>query len=444
MLPAVFVAVALFFMSVFENGISVYRPIISIELIFVAALISLRRFVNALTNFVFITMFFAVFSFQLIELVSVGFNMSILDIYFSLMHSAAGMPITARYALVLFIILWIAAFFFERKIPSVNIKKRFFLLLFLTPISFDVVFGANRLYAKDVVKFPNIISAPIINRLYNNDVESKFEYWLNVPESHTLLLDSIKEHNYVLFVEFESLGYAVGHSDNEFIDSMIQKTFKKYELVNKFPEKFSGGTLAGELRTLCGIKAYGDLIRKPETREGELLRCIPNLLHGNNNKPPLSIAVHANFGSFYNREKIYPAMGFDRVILASDLNNTSGLNCDNVQFIKCDDEALDKLKEVLADERREKKFIHFMTINSHFPYSGKVVENIDSNDILTAYYAAIHSTLNALENFIDDSKVIPDVIVISGDHAPPFTSSKNKSKFSNDVVPVYVFKIFRK
>lgn len=443
-LPALLIAFSLTAMYFLENIISVYRPIISFELMFSAALTSLRSVVSSLTNFAFTTIFFLVLSFQLVELVSVGFNISILDIYFSIVHSAAGMPIVARYVLILFVILWIAVSYFERKIPRINIRKRFFLMLFVAPISFDIILGANRLFPKDIVKFPNIISAPIINRLYSDSVDEKFEYWDNTPKSNLLLFDSIITNNYVLFIEFESLGVAKDGRDDEFLNSIIQKTFKNYELINKFEEKFFGGTLSGELRTLCGIKSYGDLIRNPEVREGELSRCIPNILANSKNSAHLTIAAHANFGSFYNREKVYPALGFDKAILASDLNKNLESNCDNVQFVRCDNEVLDKLKEVLTNEKSEKIFIHFMTINSHFPYSGNVVKNLDSNDSLTAYFAAVDSTLDALAHFINGSKIIPDVIIISGDHAPPFTSPTDKSKFESDVVPVYVFKALNK
>jgi hypothetical protein len=437
--PALMLGVALIVTYFFEKKISVYRPILSIEVFFASMLISARTITNALIKSLFITLLFLSLSFQLLELVSIGFNISIRDLYFLISSAPGGMPISAKYAASLFITLYMMALLFEKYIPIVSIRKRHLSIIIITPIVFDILFSANRLFPKDVVRFPNLVGAPIINNYINRGGTSEFQLWDTLPRSYSQLLKLTEKYNYVLFVEFESLGYFKSNLDAEVIDAGIKKSLPNYQLIDKYEEEFFGGTLSGELRSLCGIKKYGDIMINPGARRKELLNCIPNLVK-NNDQSAVTLAAHANFGSFYNRYKVYPALGFDDSIFLNTLNEDSISDCGSVQFIGCDLSALNKVQEIVDDTIANKLFVHFMTINSHFPYSGKIISEINSNDSLTLYFAVVKSTLKSLENYTSNSIRSPDVIMISGDHAPFFTSLEDRNKFSKNTVPVYLFR----
>jgi hypothetical protein len=415
--PALMLVTALLFIYFFGKNISVYLPILSIEVFIAAALISTRNVTNRLFKYLFITLFFSCLSFQLLNLISLSFNIPITDIYYLITHAPQGLPIAAKYALTLFFALYIITLVVEIQIPIIHIRKRYFILIFITPIIFDVFFSANRIYPKDIIKFPNLVGAPIINHYSRSAEVGKFEYWDTPPNSYSLILELTEKHNYVLFIEFESLGSFISDYDENILFTKIRNSFPAYQLNTKFEEKFLGGTLSGELRSLCRIKTYGDIMINPEARKKELSTCIPNILR-NNNPEVITIAAHANHGSFYNRHKVYPAIGFKNSIFISSLKKESTSDCDSVQFIACDDAVLNKLQEI-TDGTQKKLFIHFMSINSHFPYSGKVISKLNSNDNLSAYFNAIDSTLTDLNKFISNSARVPDIVIISGDLTCP-------------------------
>lgn len=374
---------------------------------------------------------------QLVELISIGFNLSMPDIL-NISLSLSGLPLVVKFSLVCLTLIFVAVFFSFNILPTIKIRKTYFLFLFATPILFDVFLGANFLFQKDKVYFPNLVSSPIIKLIREEKTLYQFEYWDNPPKSYLALKESVEKKKFVLFIEFESLGVPIDVGYNEILNKHIESSFPEYRLVNKFEEEFSGGTLSGELRTLCGVKSFGKLLYNQVTYVNELSPCIPNVFNSKS-APFYSIAAHANYGSIYNREKIYPVIGFNKSIFASDLPDSAVKDCGSVQFIACDDSILKKLKNDINELSFEKLFVHVMTINSHFPYSGKLVVNLSDNNNFSLYMSVVNTTLLAFKEFIYGIDTPPDIIIISGDHAPPFVSKEDRKNFLPSSVPVYVF-----
>lgn len=434
--PLFIIAVSLIIIYTAQSQISVYRPLLSFEVLCASAFFSFRSN-SKIIRLILLVVLIISLGLQLAELISIGFSLNLPDIL-HLLLSPSGLPLVLKSSLLLLALIFLAIFFFFNRLPRIKIRKTFFLVLFATPILFDIFLGANFLFQKDTVYFSNLVTSPIIKLIREDKILYKFKYWDNPPKSYLALRESVEKKKFVLFIEFESLGVPIDVSNNEILNKHIEASFPEYRLVNKFEEKFSGGTLSGELRTLCGIESFGNLLYNQNGYVNELSPCIPNVFNSRS-APFYSIAAHANYGSIYNRQKIYPAIGFNKSIFASDLPDSAIKDCGSVQFIACDDAILKKLKNDINKLSFEKLFVHVMTINSHFPYSGKLVVNLKNKNNFSLYIDIVNTTLLALKEFIFEIDTPPDVIIISGDHSPPFVSKEDRENFLLKSVPVYVF-----
>lgn len=185
-----------------------------------------------------------------------------------------------------------------------------------------------------------------------------------------------------------------------------------------------GGTLAGELRELCGIKARGI----PVHAEAEALRphCLPDILSRQGYR---TLAMHGNDKRFYHREMVYPAIGFAQTRFRGDLTRRGLPLCPTRLFDGICDKAL--IAEALAFlAERPNSFAHIMTIETHFPISvGRLgdarcglVAGIDDPD-LCLYLNQMSKLFSEFAQAIAAAPVKPDLIYLYGDHPPPIWSS---------------------
>jgi hypothetical protein len=158
-------------------------------------------------------------------------------------------------------------------------------------------------------------------------------------------------------IAFESFGVPKSSKDSEHIRNILTNSFVGYKLTYENEEPFQGGTLAGELRILCGIKSYGDVVINPYHHRDDFFDCGPNFIRRNHDDLN-AVALHANYGTAYNKKEIYPLIGFNKTVFINDLRKMSISNCGSYQFTACDDAVLDKLTEISKDfENKKHMFI---------------------------------------------------------------------------------------
>jgi lipoteichoic acid synthase len=132
-----------------------------------------------------------------------------------------------------------------------------------------------------------------------------------------------------------------------------------------------------------------------------------------------TIAMHAYRGSFWNREAVYPVIGFDEFISEEDLNidETIAWGLSDHSFLKQAADRLEKLKNPFHS------FI--ITLSSHYPYEA-FQENMEfdagefNGTFFGNYAKAIHYADSALGQFIErldkDGLMENSVVVLYGDH----------------------------
>ena len=148
-------------------------------------------------------------------------------------------------------------------------------------------------------------------------------------------------------------------------------------------------------------------------------------------------AIHANKGSFYNRDVAYKYLGFDKMIFKDDIEKIDNIYDNNVSDMDTAEEIVNQY-EKMGDT---KKFIFAITIELHSPlndtrYTKHNIQIKPTFDIPATEFLGIQvyseglyhfdQSLNYLINYFEkqQEKVM---LVFYGDHKPAFNTIYNKS-----------------
>ena len=156
-------------------------------------------------------------------------------------------------------------------------------------------------------------------------------------------------------------------------------------------------------------------------------------------------ALHCEPGSNYSRNKGYPAMGFENVIMGNEnflcrrYGNRQNLDEDNYTDMI-------RIGESLGQNPR---FLYLLTFQNHGGWEANdesfdtvhVKKDFDDltddlNEYLTSIQMAADAFRGLIEYYTDSTR--PTIICMLGDHAPSFiTSLPPKSEFSEDEIKIY-------
>jgi hypothetical protein len=424
-----------------QKFVSVERPIISIEAATIALFLVIIYRWRLIFNLAYLTFYIAVASIQAIEPISLRFGLKLTDCYYMLFASIESIPKIAMLGLVSFFFIFLLILYLLNllRVAKRMIQFGWIFAFFATLIAYDIAMSANQLYPKEMVRFPNVLGAPILNAKFAIS-KNLLTLWNPQPISYSELKTAINRGESILSVSFESLGIPIDVLAKSRIDKLIIDSFPGYRLKDNFEEQFFDGTLSGELRVLCGIRDYGYLLSDPEYRTSDLANCLPLLARSRDTYSSV-VAAHANYGGLYRRIKIYPLIGFSNSFFASELGSESIEKCGSAQFAACDSQITRLLASHLNSREDKKTFTHLMTIDSHFPYSSNIANRSISSDLFEVYISSLSSTSVALRDFIYMLRSPPSFILVSGDHAPPFVTESVRNKFKKKVVPVYILEL---
>lgn len=136
-----------------------------------------------------------------------------------------------------------------------------------------------------------------------------------------------------------------------------------------------------------------------------------------------TFATHPYYGTGWNRNKVYPLLGFDDF-----LDQTSYLDPSYVRGYIDDDSCVDKIIELYQENKEEApSFIFNVTMQNHSPYTdnysdpdGNISVEGTMSSTLSEYLTLIQKSDAALEKLIEYFKEQedPTVIVFFGDHQP--------------------------
>ena len=212
---------------------------------------------------------------------------------------------------------------------------------------------------------------------------------------------------------------------------------KNLYTVDRGEVPFSGNTISGEFRELCGIKLFS-------IGHTGLPSCLPAELK---NQGYHSVAVHGFSSQVYNRFQWYPHLGFDHALFAHHLFQR-GLTkkCGSAFRGLCDTEVSKLVHgELLAGTPARPKFIYWLTLNSHLPLDMETSRdshfNCESSEIthkhpdICRLTRTIDLVFAQVAKIAQDPLLPPTEFILVGDHAPPFYDPMERSLFSAEKVP---------
>ena len=140
-------------------------------------------------------------------------------------------------------------------------------------------------------------------------------------------------------------------------------------------------------------------------------------------------AIHANGGQFYNRDKAYEYLGFDKAIFIDDMEDLEDHYRDCVQDIDTAEEIVKQYENMTSD----KKFIFAITMESHMLYAADKYENkeitletdlVEGEELinLEAYVQGLYNFDKSIKYLIDyfEDQEEEVILVFYGDHRPAF------------------------
>jgi phosphoglycerol transferase MdoB-like AlkP superfamily enzyme len=250
------------------------------------------------------------------------------------------------------------------------------------------------------------------------------------------LLDKHKDRS-VLIVVVESMGNLIDHNLNSYIFNSLKFKLNGNYSMNISNREFKGATTSNELKILCGFSGdYRNVISKAS------ILCVPKI---SNAQGRPSVAIHGFDGGMFSRNLWWQNIGFKEVLFKKDLNKKGIPNCGGMFSGSCDIETLSIVRMQLT---AKPKLVYFLTLNTHLPFIPRVHINDNlarlcdeakvGSDICSLeaeHFAFLDSLLNMLETLPYAKK---PVVIISGDHPPPFIDRKKSSHFSDINVPMII------
>jgi len=206
-------------------------------------------------------------------------------------------------------------------------------------------------------------------------------------------------------------------------------------------QRFSGSTLAGELRALCGLR--GPAVDAETARA--LPPCLPKLLARRGFE---TLSFHGNSGRFFDRERWYPQLGFDLTYFAEQMQITARrplAECGTLIHGICDLEFLGTLRRELAPAAPKQKFLYWLTLSSHLPVDEVLARDstLDCEETASlppdsppcGLARILHTVHRRIAALALDPAIAPTRFIVVGDHAPVFPVRADRDLYDEARVP---------
>jgi len=202
---------------------------------------------------------------------------------------------------------------------------------------------------------------------------------------------------------------------------------------------FYGPTVAGEARELCSSAMGFGLLTAPRS---QLKDCLPTKMRMLGYH---SVAVHGFSARMFDRGEWYGRIGFDETWFREQLQAQGLPLCPGPFPGTCDAAVSEWIGDQLQREADSPQFIYWVTLNSHLPVplpnlvkappSCSDVSSTAEDPAMCSWYQLVFNVHRSVSELALRSTTRPTVFLIVGDHAPPFSSSRLRSQFSDRVVP---------
>lgn len=194
--------------------------------------------------------------------------------------------------------------------------------------------------------------------------------------------------------------------------------------------EFGGNTANVEFEALTGLSMYflndGSI---PYQQRIVKMSSLPSIVSILKERGYQTLALHPFDETFYNRNRVYPVLGFDRFTSEKDLQEAERITPDG--YISDKAAVLEAIRELKASDTPT--FLHLVTMQNHFPFTkGRNGPNTitvqggpeEQKDELETYVHDTKLTDEALSLLQQELKTIEraTIAVFWGDHLPALSA----------------------
>jgi phosphoglycerol transferase MdoB-like AlkP superfamily enzyme len=290
----------------------------------------------------------------------------------------------------------------------------------------------------------NIFGSPGYNlaaaeRNFRRDARQAMAAIAPVPRSYQALRDEAQgEHQGSLLILVESLGVPQAPEIRAWLMGRLRTSalVTQWDL-NEGEEAFVGGTVAGELRVLCGQRGHYSQLTEMRSQA-----CLPRLFRARGDE---AIAMHGFSPRMFDRAAWWPIAGFTQTRFADEWAARKSAHCDGAFNGICDRDLIASAIH-LAGERRQ--FVYALTINTHLPLPPQKVSPelralCQAHDVPDVACELLHAHGNFFTDLATQLAGSPEClrqVVVVGDHSPPFNDFRARRVFKPTQVPSLILR----
>lgn len=270
----------------------------------------------------------------------------------------------------------------------------------------------------------NVTSVLLPNRTVSEPVIRKILQYHHISQP---LENKTDQYPNIIIVMEESFW------DSRKLDNNLSKDLLSFIHQNQvstlLSPSFGGGTANVEFEVLTSLNTtffpnellYVSRLKKP-------IYALPYYL---NSIGYQTIAMHNNYRYYYNRNKVYPDIGFKKFIsLENMIAQKDRTKVFNAGGWATDDLIFDSIKSTLKDSEQQPKFIYAITVENHPMYNDERfgLQNYKFNkklsetekQKLSTYTAGTERANQKLQELTEYLKTLdrPTILVAFGDHLP--------------------------
>jgi hypothetical protein len=240
----------------------------------------------------------------------------------------------------------------------------------------------------------------------------------------------------VLLILVESMGKPVSPEIGEWLSHRLAApALASRWTLSQDVDAFHGPTTSGELRVLCGLRgSYAGL--KPE----EEADCLPRQWTGAGMQ---AYGLHGFHLRMFDRHDWWPRLGLTPWKFDPDADPAHRFGCNGAFPGVCDDAVLEQAV-ALADH--PSRFVYALTLDTHLPLPpdrqlpddlAALCAKTQTNGVACQMVAQLGAVLDTAAARLATLNR-PPLVVIVGDHSPPFAVSDSRAAFDSGVVPLYI------
>jgi hypothetical protein len=234
----------------------------------------------------------------------------------------------------------------------------------------------------------------------------------------------------VLVVIVESLGAPVQPTLRSWLDTRVAPTGYEVRLADL---PFRGSTTSGELRALCKVAGHYQSLDLAVRSQ-----CLPARLATLGWE---STGLHGFSRRMFDRESWWPKLGLGSTHFVDSPWLADAPRCGGAFGGACDAFLVER---ALGWLEKGNRFAYVLTLNTHLPLPptpvppelAGICKELATPPAACALVGALGRVLTNVATRVSMSSRRPLVLVV-GDHAPPFKVRETRQAFRQDVVPAY-------